>query len=448
MEPISSLDHTTLPESRRGSIDAARRMSSNAGIRRESGNYDYVVLNPIMSNNDLGGGPASMNIEAKNSPSGGRKSSLLTGLSGLLPSMNTEGTNSPGRKNSSMSVTGAISGLFRSNSHHSETDVGPGVSGLLNRERVYSNNSDISDEDDRNSAKSPTKTRGGNYGGSFLNLFVKQEGGNDEDEQRQTKNHAGSFVSLFQPMPGNSNPMSRRGSVQDNIEVAIASCHNSHVDLTSLDQIGAALTLQPLTMLVSPGTKNKKKLPTDGESKSPLAVDDKLVDLKPLPSATDIKVKGKEDEGGNLDTSRNTLQTGQNTLPPLTGHIPIPTSSGSDTSRSCNSDGFKVRKETPEHLGSGWEVVLMGWVMVAGGQLYGWNVGFTAGFGSYFIAQMMVGISYCIMLCCIGENTAALCFPGGSYGLTRVVLGFYSGFMVSYAFKYCVSLCCYETQLL
>ena len=52
--------------------------------------------------------------------------------------------------------------------------------------------------------------------------------------------------------------------------------------------------------------------------------------------------------------------------------------------------------------------------------IIGWNIGYTAGFGTYFIAQILVGFSYCIMLCCIGENTAALCFPGGSYGLTRV----------------------------
>ena len=216
--------------------------------------------------------------------------------------------------------------------------------------------------------------------------------------------------------------MSRRGSVQENIEMAIASCHGSNVDLTSFAQIDAALTLQPLEILSSP--KSRRPKASDEEKKGAPLNDDNFVDSSPLPPLTVNAVK-KTENGGNADTSL-TLPIGQG-AEPSSG----PTMSGTETSRSHNSDGFKLKRVTPEHFGSGWECVLMGWVMVAGGQLYGWNTGFTAGFGSYFIAQILVGFSYCIMLCCIGENTAALCFPGGSYGLTRVVLGFYSGFMVS-----------------
>ena len=102
---------------------------------------------------------------------------------------------------------------------------------------------------------------------------------------------------------------------------------------------------------------------------------------------------------------------------------------------------------------------------MAGGQLYGWNAGqtflfpalnvssmypamnrisliftfhcylslsgFSAGFGSYFIAQLLVGFAYVILLCCLSENTSALAFPGGSYGLARVCLGFYQGYLVA-----------------
>ena len=62
------------------------------------------------------------------------------------------------------------------------------------------------------------------------------------------------------------------------------------------------------------------------------------------------------------------------------------------------------RKVSPLHYGTGWEASLMGFTIVAGGQLYGWNTGFSAGFGSYFIAQIVVGFAYVILLCCLGER--------------------------------------------
>ena len=352
--------------SRRDSTVDAKRMSDNAGIRQESGNYDHAVLNPTMmnDNDEVGGGPLQpQNVGGERvSPAGGRRKSSL--------------------------ISGAIAGL----------------STLLQgttRDRDYSNQSDISDADAdaHDTGKSPVKTRGGNYGGSFL--------------------------SLFQPMPTESNPMSRRGSVQENIEMASASCHGSNFDLTTFAQIDTALTLQPLEILSSPGG-NKRPTTNDEDNKGTPLNDDKFVDASPLPPLFDKIFKGTEN-GGNVDTSL-TLPIGQCTLPSSSGPAIM---TGTESSRSCNSDGFKLRRVTPEHFASGWECVLMGWVMVAGGQLYGWNTGFVAGFGTYFVAQILVGFSYCIMLCCIGENTAALCFPGGSYGLTRVVLGFYSGFMVS-----------------
>ena len=382
---------TTPSPSRRGSrplIVDALSLLGNEGIRRDSGNYDYAVLNPIMINEQVGGGPDTT------TGTGNRKSSLMSGaISGLsslfksshdnLAAMVNGTENSPtvgNRKNSSMS--GAISGLFskgsqgdsqslnsgpgsRSNSVTNGAIPGFGMNELLagggNRERVYSENSDISDDDNQNrNSKSPSKMNTKNHAG-------KTRGGN----------FGGSFVALFQPLPANDNPMSRRGSVNDNIEQAILSCHNSHVDLSSLDQIGAALLLQPLQQplepLKSPGSK-KPSAKSDVENtpthlpKSPKSPNhDKLLSMKPL-SPLNINTT----EVVDLDNSRNTLQTGPiSALPPLTGTNDALPPNGSETSRSCGSDGFKVRKVTPEHFGSGWEAALMGWVMVAGGQLYG-----------------------------------------------------------------------------
>ena len=85
---------------------------------------------------------------------------------------------------------------------------------------------------------------------------------------------------------------------------------------------------------------------------------------------------------------------------------------------------------TYSYYGNKYELALMGFTTVVGGQLYGWNAAFSCGFGSFLIAQIFVGISYIIMLCCLGELSATLPFPGGTYGCARAVLGFYLGFIV------------------
>ena len=90
--------------------------------------------------------------------------------------------------------------------------------------------------------------------------------------------------------------------------------------------------------------------------------------------------------------------------------------------------------EEPEfkysYLGNGYECMLLGVTTVIGGQLYGWNAGFSSGFGSYFIGQVMVGLAYIVLLSCLAEMSGTLAFPGGTYGLARAVLGFFPGFLV------------------
>ena len=85
---------------------------------------------------------------------------------------------------------------------------------------------------------------------------------------------------------------------------------------------------------------------------------------------------------------------------------------------------------TYTYYGNKYELAIMGFTTVVGGQLYGWNSAFSCGFGSYLIAHVLVGISYIIMMCCLGEISATLPFPGGQYGCARALLGFYLGFIV------------------
>lgn len=86
--------------------------------------------------------------------------------------------------------------------------------------------------------------------------------------------------------------------------------------------------------------------------------------------------------------------------------------------------------EKPIYLGHKIEAAIMGITIVIGGQLYGYNVAFTVGFGSYFSAIVLVGFSYIILMFALAELSSAITFSGGTYGLARVVLGFYSGFMI------------------
>ena len=68
---------------------------------------------------------------------------------------------------------------------------------------------------------------------------------------------------------------------------------------------------------------------------------------------------------------------------------------------------------------------------VIGGQYYGWNEALGAGFGNYIIAQLLMGAAYCVMMCCLAEIVSSTTFSGGTYGMARVVLGFYPGFLMA-----------------
>jgi hypothetical protein len=73
---------------------------------------------------------------------------------------------------------------------------------------------------------------------------------------------------------------------------------------------------------------------------------------------------------------------------------------------------------------------------VIGGMFYGWNAALTSGFGSYLIAQVLIGIADIILILALCEMVSSAAFSGGSFGMGRVVLGFYAGFIVAEALEY------------
>jgi ethanolamine permease len=53
-----------------------------------------------------------------------------------------------------------------------------------------------------------------------------------------------------------------------------------------------------------------------------------------------------------------------------------------------------------------------------------------AGFGSFLICTFLIGTAYISLCCCNAEVTSSLPFAGGAYGMARVSLGLYSGFVI------------------
>ena len=83
----------------------------------------------------------------------------------------------------------------------------------------------------------------------------------------------------------------------------------------------------------------------------------------------------------------------------------------------------------------GWKVRVrdiwgLGITIVIGGQYFSWNAGLSAGFGSYAIATGLIATAYICLCCSVSELASTMPFAGGGYGLARVTLGFYTGFLI------------------
>ena len=63
-----------------------------------------------------------------------------------------------------------------------------------------------------------------------------------------------------------------------------------------------------------------------------------------------------------------------------------------------------------------------------GGDYFSFNAGLAAGFGSYMIANILIGLAYIFLCTNNAEITSALPFAGGAYGLARLSFGIVLGF--------------------
>lgn len=75
-----------------------------------------------------------------------------------------------------------------------------------------------------------------------------------------------------------------------------------------------------------------------------------------------------------------------------------------------------------------WAMVI---TTVIGGSMYGWSAALEIGFGGFLIAQLLVGMAFVILVYSLAEIVSTKSFTGGSYGMGRVVLGFYPGFLIA-----------------
>ena len=77
-----------------------------------------------------------------------------------------------------------------------------------------------------------------------------------------------------------------------------------------------------------------------------------------------------------------------------------------------------------------WDIWALGVTLVVGGDYFSWNVGLTAGFGSFVIAALLMGFAYICLCLSVSELSSALPFAGGAYGLARCTMGFFPGFLI------------------
>lgn len=78
----------------------------------------------------------------------------------------------------------------------------------------------------------------------------------------------------------------------------------------------------------------------------------------------------------------------------------------------------------------------LGLTTAMGGHFFSWSSGLSAGFGSHAIALGIWTVAYYCLVMCISELSSALPFAGGVYGLARVTLGVFPGFLVAVVDSY------------
>lgn len=81
-------------------------------------------------------------------------------------------------------------------------------------------------------------------------------------------------------------------------------------------------------------------------------------------------------------------------------------------------------------IGSAIDLYFLGITIVIGGQAFSWNGGLDAGFWEFFLCTLLVGIAYGCLVLCLSEMVSAVTFSGGLYGMVRVSISPYVGFLV------------------
>ena len=98
-------------------------------------------------------------------------------------------------------------------------------------------------------------------------------------------------------------------------------------------------------------------------------------------------------------------------------------------------DTAQIEEQTELHVNKKlnlgiFDIWVLGITVVIGGQYFSWNAGLAAGFGSYLISTVLMGMAYVCLCICNAEVASALPFAGGAYGMARVSLGLYAGFLI------------------
>lgn len=90
------------------------------------------------------------------------------------------------------------------------------------------------------------------------------------------------------------------------------------------------------------------------------------------------------------------------------------------------------------------DIYCLGLTIVIGGQYFGWNAALDVGFGGALLHLLLIGSAYISLTLCTAEVSSAIPFAGGAFGLARITLGEYLGFMVgiSEALEYIIYVAC------
>ena len=88
---------------------------------------------------------------------------------------------------------------------------------------------------------------------------------------------------------------------------------------------------------------------------------------------------------------------------------------------SENKDNKQTETIKRSYVPTYYDIWIAGIATVIGGQYYAWNLSLNAGFGSYLIAQVLIGFLYICLVCCIAEITSSIAFnPCSGVKLTSV----------------------------